>query len=60
MDPNATLRIVMDESADHEDRQIAAADLLEWINGGGFLPDTKLHVSTLIRQCERIAAVGHH
>lgn len=49
MDPDATLAIVTDVTENRSTRVEAARDLLNWVECGGFLPDTRLHASTLVR-----------
>lgn len=38
MDPDETLRVICDRQAKDADRQRAISDLLDWIDGVGFLP----------------------
>jgi len=38
MDPTATWRLVNDENADNDERDMAALQLLKWLAAGGFLP----------------------
>lgn len=38
MDPTITLRTMRDATEDRQDRAEAAAELLQWISTGGFVP----------------------
>jgi hypothetical protein len=52
MDPDATWAIVNNESADREERDQAALDLLAWIANGGFSPVSAFATrAQVIRRC---------
>lgn len=54
MDPNATYRIVMDETNDLDSRAVAATDLLVWLaNGNGRVPDSRSRI-TVLDNCRHI------
>lgn len=53
MDPDVTLAIMRDESADLIERDAAAHALWDWLWRGGFVPVCQSDRGALMRECSR-------